>query len=150
MQRYSNLYVLSNMVQTLQDAGLMTPDGQVRPSSSPRQDTRPPEPFKLSQRLDEATINKIITQYEAGTSSLRLANQFRISKGSVIRVLRDAGVSIRNQSLSEKQIKQATKLYLSGMSLINIGTQLGFDATTVHRQLFRRGVKMRDTHGRER
>jgi hypothetical protein len=39
---------------------------------------------------------------------------------------------------------------LEGQSLAQIGAHLGVDHGTVWRQLRKRGVKMRDTHGRER
>jgi DNA invertase Pin-like site-specific DNA recombinase len=142
------MYVLSKFFQELCADGVITPDGR----AVDRSDRTPKvvQPFKLDQRLTEEIRAKIISRYESGASSLRLANQFRISKGSVIRILRDAGVPIRSQRLSDEQIEEAASLYRSGLSLIQIGIRLGSDATTVHRQLRRYGVQMRDTHGRDR
>jgi hypothetical protein len=134
----------------LRDSGVLTPDGLVRVASSPRAEACPPEPFKLAQRLNQSTINEIITEYKNGKSSLVLASDFRISKGSVIRTLRDAGVSIRNRGLSNQRIIEAAQLYESGLSLAKIGAQLGIDHGTVRRHLLKRGIKMRDTHGRAR
>ena len=39
-------------------------------------------------------------------------------------------------------------MYAQGDSLAVIGTRLGVDAGTVHARLRKRGMQMRDTHGR--
>jgi len=48
------------------------------------------------------------------------------------------------------QIDEAVQDYGAGQSLKKIGNGLGFDSTTVLRELRRCGVKMRVAHGRER
>ena len=65
-----------------------------------------------------------------------------------IRLLRNADIPIRNQGLTDDQIAEAAQLYTSWKSLAQIGAHLGVDHTTVHRQLIKRGVTMRDTHSR--
>lgn len=149
MQRYSNLDTVSKTLQVLRSAGLISPDGSPA-NRSGRSDDLPDldQPFKLDQRLKAETVVEIVARYEAGEPSTALAYKFRISKGSVIRLLREAGVQIRNQGLTREQIGQAAELYESGLSLSKIGTQFGVDPTTVHRQLRKCGVKLRDTHGR--
>jgi IS30 family transposase len=57
-------------------------------------------------------------------------------------------VKIRNQGLTDHQILEAAMLYRAGLSLASIGVHLGVDHGTVWRQLRKRGVKIRDTHGR--
>jgi hypothetical protein len=52
--------------------------------------------------------------------------------------------------MSEAQIDEAVQDYATGQSLEKIGNRLGFDPTTVLKELRLRGVKIRDTHGRER
>lgn len=52
--------------------------------------------------------------------------------------------------MSDTQIDEAVQLYGSGLSLARIGERLGFSPTTVRSQLPRRGVRLRDPHGRER
>jgi hypothetical protein len=76
--------------------------------------------------------------------------EFNLSKGSVLKVLREAGVVMRNQGLSVEQIEEAQRLYEAGWSLARIGAEFGVDHTVVRRQLIRHGVRMRDTHGRDR
>jgi DNA invertase Pin-like site-specific DNA recombinase len=134
----------------LRDSGALTPNGQVRTMSPPRVEAIPPEPFKLAQRLKPDTVAEIIALYEAGEPSTALAASFNLSKGSVIKILREAGIQIRNQGLTQDQIAKAAQLYRSGYSLAQIAAHLGVDHGTVWRQLRKHGVKMRDTHGQER
>jgi transposase-like protein len=109
----------------------------------------PAQPFKLDQRLKPEIVAEIVARYESGEPSTAVAASHGISKASVIRLLREAGVSIRNQGLSDDQIAEAAQHYASGLSLAKIGARFGVDHGTVWRALKKRGVKMRDTHGRE-
>ena len=52
--------------------------------------------------------------------------------------------------MSAEQIDQAQAMYANGLSLAKIGKRLGFDSTTVLKELRKRNVRTRDTHGRER
>ncbi len=80
------------------------------------------------------------------------------SDGTISGHLDRAGVRRRPRSLSEAQIDEAVELYesglslekKSGLSLEKIGNRLGFDSTTVLKELRLRGVRMRDTHGRQK
>ena len=148
-QRYSNLDTVQKTLRMLQSAGLISPDG--RPVDRSDRSREPiVQPFKLTQRLDNSTINEIITNYESGKSSYELAEECGISKNSVIKLLREAGVPIRNQPLTDQQVTEAIRLYEAGKSLAKIGAHLGVDHGTVWRQLKKCGVEMRDTHGKER
>jgi hypothetical protein len=149
LRRYSNLDTFQKSVLVLARSLVRSSDGTFH-VPSPRPQISPPEPFKLRQRLQPDVIAEIIARYEAGDPSTALAAAFCISKGSVIRLLRDYGVKIRNQGLTEEQVAKAARLYISGQSLAQIGAHLSVDHGTVWRQLRKRGVKMRDTSGRER
>jgi DNA invertase Pin-like site-specific DNA recombinase len=149
LRRYAKLDTFQRSIHILKKYLVRSDNGTFhRPS--PRLQTTPPQPFKLTQRLTPATVTKIIERYKAGEPSTTIATTFNISKGSVIKLLREAGVTIRNQPLTDDQITQAAQLYTSGQSLAQIAVHLGVDPTTVHRYLRKRGVKIRDTHGRER
>ena len=152
LRRYSKLDTFQRSVLILAKSLVRSDAGTFR-APSPRYQATPPEPFKVSQRVGPDLIAQIIARYEAGEPSTALAAAFRISKGSVIRLLREADIAIRKQGLSRGQVGEAIRLYESGQSLAKIGTQFGVDPTTVHRQLLKRGVRMRGTrgtHGRER
>ena len=79
-----------------------------------------------------------------------IAKEFKINRVTVSKHLERAGVSKRPRSMSEGQIDEAVREYAAGRSLDKIGKNLGFDSTTVLKELRLRGVQMRDTHGRER
>ena len=70
-----------------------------------------------------------------------IAKEFKINR---------AGVPKRPRSMNNAQIDEAVQCYADGQSLDMIGNRLGFDSTTVLKELRLRGVRMRDTHGRER
>jgi hypothetical protein len=95
-------------------------------------------------------VAEIVSRYEAAEPSTAIAASHELSKGSVIRLVRETGIPIRNQGLTNDQVAEAAQLYASGLSLAKIGVRLGVDHGTVWRQLRKRGVKMRDTHGKER
>ena len=55
----------------------------------------PPRVHKLDQRLDPTAIAEIVASYEAGMSSVKLMRTYGLGKGSVLKLLREAGVQIR-------------------------------------------------------
>jgi hypothetical protein len=73
--------------------------------------------------------------------------QYGIGKGSVVKVLHEHGVAMRNQGLSPEQIQQAAALYRNGLSLAKIGSQFDVDTTTVWSALKKVGVQMRPRRG---
>jgi len=51
-----------------------------------------PRVWRVSDRLSEADLSGLIISYRAGTSADALAGQFKISKSSVKRLLRQHGI----------------------------------------------------------
>lgn len=99
------------------------------------------------RRLPTETIQQLVTDYQAGTPSTQLATRYGISKGAVLRLLREQGVPIRRQPMTATKIAQAIQLYRQGLSLAAVGAQLGYDHGTIHRVLRQAGVATRDSHG---
>jgi len=106
--------------------------------------------YRMHRRLSPTEQAQLVEQYQGGKNTYELARQFRIHRVTVSRMLKHAGVEMRNQGLSAEQIDAAADLYEEGNSLAKIGEHFGVDHGTVWRQLRKRGVKMRDTHGRQR
>lgn len=79
-----------------------------------------------------------------------LAEELQLTRQTIARVLKREGVTLRQIGLSDIQVDDAIRLYQSGLSLARIGEKFNVDHGTVRRQLLRRGVAMRDSHGRER
>ena len=102
------------------------------------------EAFKLSLRLTIQDRCRLIEVYQAGASAEQVAKDFGLGKGSVVKILNEAGVTRRRGSPSMAMLDEATRLYLKeGWSLKRIGNKFGYPATTIHRHLKRRGVPMR-------
>jgi len=105
---------------------------------------------KATQRLNPATIQQLVQEYQDGTPTTTLTKRYQLGKGTVLRLLASQGVSMRRQSLTPEQILEAARLYGSGLSLAQVGHQLGCDHGAVWRALKAAGIPMRDSHGRER
>jgi DNA-directed RNA polymerase specialized sigma24 family protein len=64
--------------------------------------------------------------------------------------LEQRGVQRRYRRLSVDQVAEAVKLYESGLSLVRVGEVLPVNSGTVWQALKRKGVPLRDCHGRSR
>jgi hypothetical protein len=107
-------------------------------------------PKAIYRRLRPEQVEQLVVGYKTGSTVYQLAEQFRINRGTVSRLLEREGVPRRGHPLSPTQVGQATELYAAGLSLVNVGKRLGCDGSTVHLALRRAGVRMRDCQGRER
>jgi len=104
----------------------------------------------IRRRLPAETTQQLLTDYQAGLPSTQLAKRYGISKGAVLRLLREYNIPIRRHPMTAGEIEEAIQLYGAGHSLVTISTKLGHDHGTIHRALRQAGVAMRDSHGRER
>ena len=125
-------------------AGMVRPRGR-QPSSRRRSLTGAPADFgpQLHPTLRRAG-------YRAGQTVYELAARFGIHRVTVSTHLHRTGVTLRRQGLDDDGIQQAVGLYGQGWSVARIGTRLGVDGTTVWTALKAQGLRMRDTHRRER
>lgn len=74
-----------------------------------------PRVHAVHRRLSPATIQQVITDYQAGTPSTQLMITYNLVKGTVLHLLRDHGVHLRNQRMTPAEVtrpfsstKQAT------------------------------------------
>lgn len=73
-----------------------------------------------------------------------LAKQFKVKRESISKLLRRAGVEIRQRrQMGQAEIDESVRLYQSGLSLEQTGSRLGWDHNTIYRHLKKRGVNMR-------
>jgi hypothetical protein len=121
---------------------------QIVPSRPKAVNSRTPK--AIHRRLRPEQVDELVIGYKAGSTVYQLAEQFRINRGTVAKLLESKGLPPRGRPISPAQIEQATELYASGLSLVSLGTRLGYHGSTVHLALRKAGVRMRDTHGRER
>ncbi|BBX25032.1 hypothetical protein MALV_01570 [Mycolicibacterium alvei] len=101
-------------------------------------------------RTTTGPLRRAHLTYKDGTGTPELRSRYNLSQGSVLKILHSHGVTMRRQGITDEQIDDAVHLYELGESLAKIGAHLGAEAGTVRRALLNRGVRMRDTHGRER
>ncbi len=109
-----------------------------------------PHRHALKRRVSQDERAQIVAKYESGISSNQLVTDHKLAKGTILKILREEGASIRRQGLSDRQVSEAVDFYRSGRSLAWIGDKLGFSPTTVGKALIAAGVSLRDPHGRER
>jgi len=134
MQRYSNQASIWEHLRRVQRtlARVGTPR-RIEPEPTPAVRAR------LDQRFDAETRARLVADYQAGTSTNQLMKDYDIGKGSVLRLLREAGVTLRNQRLSPAALESAVSLYNSGLSLKVVGERLGFSIDAVRAGLLRAG-----------
>ncbi|MCA1675280.1 MAG: helix-turn-helix domain containing protein [Actinobacteria bacterium] len=103
-----------------------------------------------AKQLESQQVQKLITEYTAGATIYQLGERFGIDRRTVSTILHRHDVPMRRRGLRPDQIDEAVRLYEDGCSLARISARIGIDPTTVLARLRDRGVKMRDTQGRER
>lgn len=102
------------------------------------------------KRLKPQDIAGIVAGYQGGQNTTKLAEQFKVSRRTISKVLNREGVTLRARPLTERQIDQAALLYEAGLSLAKIGRVIGARPRTIQLRLRERGVVLRDTHGRDK
>lgn len=106
-----------------------------------RAEARPPR--SLRRRYPPGVIRQMVREYEAGMTTPELCRKYGISKGGILRLLREEGAQIRSQPMSEDMIAQATQLYRSGVGIPAIAEQLGVTRQGLRRVLVREGIAPR-------
>ena len=89
-------------------------------------------------------------RYSEGATIYQLAKEFGICRNTVSERLKKTGITMRRHSPGSELINSMVGLYVSGLSLAEVGDLVGTSPGTVHRYLLIRGVQMRDSHGRKR
>jgi hypothetical protein len=85
----------------------------------------------------------LIAEYEAGASTVELQERFGLGKGSVLRLLHEAGVEIRRQPMDDTRLDEIKRLYRSGLTIREVAAELAMPKTTVQDALARSGEPMR-------
>jgi hypothetical protein len=138
VRRYSklpHLWSLSKrLARWLESSGL--DDGNEPVSTLPRI-------HKLDQRMSDEPVAALVREYQAGASLADLQRKYLLGRGSVQRLLREAGVRRRRKSLTDAEVAVQVKLYKSGLTIREIAAEEGLAKTTVQDALARAGVKMR-------
>lgn len=107
-------------------------------------------PYKLAHRAMDETRQAVVEGYLSGLSCDALRLQHGLGKSSVIAILDEAGIDRRHQRLSEDDLDRAECLYISGISLAQVGKILGRPPSTLGTALIRRRTPLPDRHQAQR
>jgi hypothetical protein len=118
-------------------------DSPARPPQS-RQDSPKPRSKRFLTAQDEADI---AVRYEAGETTQQIGSRRGISKTRVATILREHGIAIRRQGLTNEQVSEATDFYGAGRSLAWIAARFGVSHTTIATALRQQGILLRPRPG---
>ena len=76
-----------------------------------------------------------------------VGSRYGISKTRVATVLREQGITIRRQGLTNEQVAESGPPYAAGRSLAWLGARYGVSHTTVAAALRRQGIQLRPRPG---
>jgi hypothetical protein len=135
--RNSNLAHLSNKWADLHK----------RISESPRRPAAGDTPLRSKRFLKPADIDDIVHRYDARETTEQIGARYGILKTRIARVLREQGVTIRRQGLTQERLTEAAELYAAGRSLAWLGARYEVSHTTVAAALRRQGMQLRRRPG---
>jgi hypothetical protein len=88
-----------------------------------------------------------VQRYQACETTEHVGNRYGISKTRVATVLREQGITIRRQGLTDEHINDAATLYAAGKSLAWIGAHFNVSHMTVAAAFRRHGIELRSRPG---
>lgn len=98
--------------------------------------TRPGSSERARVRIRQRSHNRQLTE------------RFHVHRTTVISILDRHDTPRRYRLLAGDALHFASELYAAGMSLAEVGSYFGFDASTVQRTFKREGIPRRDSSGR--
>lgn len=96
-------------------------------------------------------VDEAVELYEAGATSVQLAERYKATHPSILKALRKAGVKIRpprrgSVSRHADKADKVAALYRDGLNMSSIADRLGIGRSTIRRLLIAKGIKPRP-HG---
>lgn len=80
-------------------------------------------------------LAQLRAEYEAGKPARAIAEEYKVDRATMMRHLREAGVAIRRQGLTDAQAQQAAAMYRSGMTQTQVAAKFGVSQKTAGRYL---------------
>ena len=96
-------------------------------------------PFRIEQRLTDDQISQLVAEYQAGTSSRRLADRYGLARSTVITILKEREIKARYPRFTEAETDRVITLYQQGVRQIDIAHELGRSKSAVWHVLHRAG-----------
>lgn len=107
----------------------------------------PSRVHRVERRLSPEIIAQLVGDYEAGEPTTALMIKYGLGKGSVLGLLRAAGVEMRAQGQKNIDLPEAFARYQSGWSLAKLAIAYDCSAETVRQALKAAGVVLRPRNG---
>ncbi|WP_454116475.1 helix-turn-helix domain-containing protein [Microbacterium aurum] len=98
-------------------------------------------------RLSPDAQSEVVRRYSSGETSTALAEDFKVAKSTILRILRENSVVVRRQPLTGKQVSMAKRLYESGLSLSEVADQMFVNQETMRGAIVNAGVELRPPTG---
>lgn len=108
-----------------------------------RPEATPKRIHAARRRLGPEIIAQLAADYESGRSTTWLMQTYGLGKGTVLGLLEEYGVQLRNQGVPPDQLDEIIRLYRSGLSLAKVAASFGCSAETARRALMAAGVRLR-------
>lgn len=86
-------------------------------------------------------------KYQSGATTPALCTEYSLSKGGVLKLLRDEGAQLRCKPLTDEQVREATALYGDGKSLAAIAKHFDVSYNGVRQAFVRAGIQRRPRGG---
>jgi DNA-directed RNA polymerase specialized sigma24 family protein len=108
------------------------------------------QPRKVSHRLSQEQVNRLVAEYRGGTPTPELCQRYSLGKSTVLGLLKDAGVTMRKKGLPDSRVAEAVARYEQGWTAPQIADHYGVSASNIRARLKEAGVTLRDSHRRRR
>jgi hypothetical protein len=95
---------------------------------------------RISKRLDPGTIERLVAEYVAGTTSAELGRRYGIAKSGVLRLVRQAGEQVRHPRFSADETAELIRLFKTGLQQKHLAERLGRSPSAVWHCLRRLGL----------
>lgn len=116
-----------------------SPIATQRPAAKP--------PHRLDRKVSAETAAQLVADYESGVPSTHLTRIYGLGKGSILKLLKEAGVQMRHQGLSSDNLEEAAALYREGWSLPRVAERFGCSVGSIRKEFRNHGVQIRSPNG---
>lgn len=102
---------------------------------------------RLRRRLSPDVVREIARRYADGEHTPQLCQEYGISKGGLLKLLRTEGVQLRRQPVPERVVTEAARFYEGGMAIASIAKRLDVSREALRRAMLSAGITLRPRGG---
>ena len=104
-------------------------------------------PHRLDRKVSPEIIAQLVAEYESGVPSTHLTMIYGLGKGSVLKLIKEAGVQTRNHGWLQENFVEAATLYRDGLSPAWVAERFGCSVNSVRKEFRSNGVPSRLPNG---